>query len=97
MRLFSRLLATSFPLLIILSGAAMADTCNSFATYTCAKGVHDGAFIGGGGTNLASPRAWLLLSGNMFTSSPPNCTGGCEGNFLSGSLYRTPTGALDRI
>jgi hypothetical protein len=76
MRLFSRLLATSFPVLLMLSGAAMADTCNSFATYTCAKGVHNGAFIGGAGTLIAAPGDGLLLSGNTFTVSTHNVLAG---------------------
>src|SRR5260370_31055269 len=97
MRLFSRLLARSFPLLMILSGAAMADTCNSFATYSCAKGVHNGAFIGGSGTQIASPGAGLLLSGNSFTVSTHNGAGGADVIILAASANGTPTGTLDGI
>jgi hypothetical protein len=97
MRLFSRLLATSFPLLLILSGAAMADTCNSFASYTCAKGVHNGAFIGGSGTAIASPGAGLLLSGSSFTVSTHNGAGGADVIILAASAKGTPTGTLDGI
>jgi hypothetical protein len=97
MRRFSRLLATSFPLLLILSGAAMADTCNSFATYTCAQGVHNGAFIGGSGTAIASPGAGLLLSGNSFTVSTHNGAGGADVIILAASANGTPTGTLDGI
>src|SRR6266851_1166537 len=97
MRLFSRLLATSFPLLMILSGAAMADTCNSFATYSCAKGVHNGAFIGGSGAQIASPGAGLLLSGNSFTVSTHNGAGGADVIILAASANGTPTGTLDGI
>src|SRR5260370_40716035 len=95
MRLSSKLLVISLPLLLILSGAAMADTCNSFATYTCPKGVHDGAFIGGAGTAIASPGAGLLFSGNMFTVSTHNGTGGGGGIILSASSNGTPTGTPD--
>jgi len=97
MRLFSRLLATSFPLLLILSGAALADTCNSFATYTCAKGVHNGAFIGGAGTQIAAPGDGLLLSGNTFTVSTHNGSGGADVIILAASANGTPTGTLDGI
>src|SRR5258708_6948374 len=97
MRSSSNLLVISLPLLLILSGAAMADTCNSFATYTCAKGVHDGAFIGGAGTAIASPGAGLLLSGNMFTVSTHNGTGGADVIILAASANGTPTGTLDGI
>src|SRR2546427_3579546 len=95
MRRFSRLLATSFPLLLILSGAAMADTCNSFLAYTCAPGVHSGAFIGGSGTPIASPGAGLLLSGNSFTVSTHNGAGGADVIILAASANGTPTGTLD--
>ena len=97
MRLFSRLLATSFPLLLILSAAAVADSCNSFATYTCAKGVHNGAFIGGSGAQIASPGAGLLLSGNSFTVSTHNGAGGADVIILAASAHGTPTGTLDGI
>jgi len=97
MRLSSKLLALSFPLLLILSGAAVADTCNSFSTYSCAKGVHDGAFIGGPGTAIASPGAGLLLSGNTFTVSTHNGAGGADVIILAASANGTPTGTLDGI
>jgi len=97
MRLFSRLLATSFSLLLILSGAAMADTCNSFATYTSAMGVHNGAFIGGAGTQIAAPGDGLLLSGNTFTVSTHNGSGGADVIILAASANGTPTGTLDGI
>jgi hypothetical protein len=97
MRPSSKLLVLSLPLLLILSGSALADTCNSFATYTCAKGVHDGAFIGGAGTAIASPGAGLLLSGNMFTVSTHNGTGGADVIILAASANGTPTGTLDGI
>jgi len=97
MRLSSKLLVLSLPLLLILSGSALADTCNSFATYTCAKGVHDGAFIGGAGAAIASPGAGLLLSGNMFTVSTHNGAGGADVIILAASANGTPMGTLDGI
>src|SRR5260370_24994990 len=97
MRPSSKLLVISLPLLLILSGAVMADTCNSFAPYTRAKGVHNGAFIGGSGTQIASPGAGLLLSGNSFTVSTHNGTGGADVIILAASANGTPTGTLDGI
>src|SRR6266478_3894853 len=82
-RLSSKLLAFSLPLLLILSGAALADTCNSFSSYTCAKGVHDGAFIGGSGTAIGNPGAGLLLNSNMFTVSTHNGAGGADGAIVT--------------
>jgi len=97
MRPSLKLLVLSLPFLLILSGTALADTCNSFATYTCAKGVHNGAFIGGSGTAIASPGAGLLLSGNMFTVSTHNGAGGADVIILAASANGTPTGTLDGI
>jgi hypothetical protein len=94
MRLSSKLFAISIPLLLILSGTALADTCNAFASYTCAKGVHDGAFIGGSGSAIGSPGAGLLLNSNMFTVSTHNGTGGADVIILAASA--TPlTGTLN--
>ncbi len=94
MRLSSKLLAFSLPLLLILSGAALADTCNSFSSYTCAKGVHDGAFIGGSGTAIGNPGAGLLLNSNMFTVSTHNGAGGADVIILAASASPL-TGTLD--
>ena len=96
MRLSSRLIAISIPLLLILSGTALADTCNNFSSYTCATGVHDGAFIGGSGTAIGSPGAGLLLNSNMFTVSTHNGAGGADVIILAASA--TPlTGTLDGL
>jgi len=96
MRLSSKIIAISIPLLLILSGTALADTCNAFASYTCAKGVHDGAFIGGSGTAIGSPGAGLLLNSNMFTVSTHNGAGGADVVILAASA--TPlTGTLNGI
>ncbi len=93
-RLSSKLLAFSLPLLLILSGAALADTCNSLSSYTCAKGVHDGAFIGGSGTAIGNPGAGLLLNSNMFTVSTHNGAGGADVIILAASASPL-TGTLD--
>jgi hypothetical protein len=75
----------------------MADTCNSFAAYTCAKGVHNGAFSGGAGTLIAAPGDGLLLSGNTFTVSTHNGSAGADVIILAASAHGTPTGTLDGI
>lgn len=85
MRLSSKSLAILLPLLLMLSGAALADTCNSFAIYTCAKGAHDGAYIGGAGTLIASPGAGTLLLGNTFTVATHNGAGGADVIILAAS------------
>lgn len=74
----------------------MADTCNKFLTYACAKGVHDGAFIGGSGSAIANPGAGILLNSDMFTVSTHNGDGGADVIILAASA--TPlTGTLDGI
>src|SRR2546429_3655721 len=93
MRQSSRAIAILLPLLLILSGAALADTCNSFSSYTCAKGVHDGAYIGGSGTAIGGQGAGLLLNSNMFTGSTHNGAGGADGIILAASAS-PPTGTL---
>jgi hypothetical protein len=49
-----------------------------FATFTCASGAHDGAFIGGSGTAIGGGGAGLLLNSNMFTVSTHNGGGGAD-------------------
>jgi hypothetical protein len=94
MRLSLRGIAILFPLLLVFSGAALADSCNAFSSYTCAKGVHDGAFIGGSGTAIGGPGAGLLLNSNMFTVSTHNGAGGSDVIILAASA--TPlTGTLN--
>jgi hypothetical protein len=65
MRLTSKVLVTSVTFLMILSGAAVADTCISSSVFTCAKGVHDGVQVGPGTSN----GSYVLLNSNMFTIS----------------------------
>ncbi|HWW15871.1 MAG TPA: PEP-CTERM sorting domain-containing protein [Candidatus Dormibacteraeota bacterium] len=94
MRLSSRVIAICVPLLFMLSGAALADSCNAFSSYTCAKGAHDGVFIGGSGTAIGNPGAGLLLNSNMFTVSMHNGAGGADVIILAASA--TPlTGTLN--
>jgi hypothetical protein len=96
MKLSSKVFRITLPLLLILCGAAFADTCNSFSSYTCAKGVHDGAFIGGSGTAIGGQGAGLLLNSNMFTVSTHNGDGGADVIILAASA--TPlTGTLNGI
>jgi hypothetical protein len=47
MRQASKLLGLAVPLLFILTGAALADTCNDFASFQCGK-TKDIARVGGG-------------------------------------------------
>ncbi len=93
MRLSSRSL-TILLFLLAFSGAALADKCESFSIYTCAKGAHDGAYIGGAGTLIASPGAGLLLTSNTFTVSTHDGAGGEDVIILAAS-HGSLTGTLN--
>jgi len=54
MRLSSRLLTFSLPLLLILSGAALANNCNDFGSYTCSKSTPNIVRVGSEGSNIFS-------------------------------------------
>ena len=98
MRLSSKFLAFSLPLLLILSGAALADTCVAVGAYTCAKGNHDGVFIGGSGTAIGGGGEGLFLTGNLFTVGDHNGTGGADVIIIGAVLGSGgPTGTLDGL
>src|SRR5258707_15468290 len=73
MRLSSRFLTISLPLLLILSGAALADTCNDFGPYTCSKSTPDIVHIGGGVSSGQS--VGILLNSNTFSVTTSNGKG----------------------
>src|SRR5260370_18085631 len=70
MRLSSRLLTISLPLLLILSGSALANNCNDFASYTCSKSTPDIVHVGGGVSSGQS--VGILLNSNTFNVTTPN-------------------------
>jgi hypothetical protein len=74
MRRSIRFLAISLPLLLILSGAALADKCESFSTYQCAQGSHDGLQFGPGSSN----GSYVLLGSNMFSVHSANGEAGAD-------------------
>jgi hypothetical protein len=92
---FFKILALSFPLLLILSGSALADTCNSFATYNCARSTPNLVHVGGG---VASGQSvGVLLTGNTFTLSTANGVGGSDMLVVAAFLNGSPTGSLNGI
>src|SRR6266571_8345955 len=62
-----KVVALSFPLLFLFPGAALADTCNDFATFTCAKSTPNTVHVGGGVPSGQS--VGVLLTGNTFNIS----------------------------
>jgi hypothetical protein len=92
---FIKILALSFPLLFLFSGSALADTCNSFATYTCARSTPNVVHVGGG---IASGQSvGVLLTGNTFTLTTANGVGGSDMLVVAAFLNGAPTGSLNGI
>lgn len=96
--MFARILkfaAVSVPLLLVLSGGALADTCNSFSTYTCAKSTPNIVRIGGG---VASGQSvGILLNGTSVTISTSNGNPGPDVVVIAAFLNGSPTGTLNGI
>jgi hypothetical protein len=62
-----RILALSFPLALLVQGSALANTCNSFAIYTCAQSTPNTVrVIGQGPTNSSVGTTIGLITGNTF-------------------------------
>jgi hypothetical protein len=93
MRASSKLVVISLSLLL-LSGAAFANKCEDFATYTCAKSAPDQVRF----TGLASGQSvGILLNSNMFTIHDANGSGGADVVILAASPNGAPSGTLDGI
>jgi hypothetical protein len=92
----SRLLAFCLPLLVIFSGAALADTCNEFASYSCSKSTPDIARVGGGA--LTGQSVGILLNSNTFNVFTTNGKGvGDTVIILAASLNAAPTGSVNGV
>lgn len=62
-----KFVATSFPLVLMLSVSALANTCNNFASYTCAQTTPNTVHIlGQGPTNSSVGTTTGLITGNSF-------------------------------
>src|SRR5256885_16953335 len=76
-----KLLALFIPLTFITALPAMADTCNAFASFTCAKSSPDNVHFVGTGTTGQSVN--ILLGSNTFSVS---LVGGAAAHFSGDSL-----------
>jgi len=83
MRLSSRLLTLSVPLLLVLSGAALANNCNDFASYTCSKSTPDIVRVGGTGNTF-----------NVFTT---NGKGVGDTVIILAAFNGTPQGSINGV
>jgi PEP-CTERM motif len=62
-----KFIATSFPLVLLLSVSALANTCNNFASYTCAQTTPNTVHIlGQGPTNSSVGTTSGLITGTSF-------------------------------
>jgi hypothetical protein len=93
MRASLRVLVISLSLLL-LSGAAFANSCVDFATYTCAKSTPDQVRFAGLGSGQS---VGILLNSNMFTIHDANGSGGADVVILAASPNGAPSGTLDGI
>jgi len=75
MRQTSKLLGLAVPLLLILTGAALADTCNDFASFQCGK-TKDIARVGGGVS--ISESVGIELKSNTFNVFTTNGDAGSD-------------------
>jgi hypothetical protein len=96
MRLSSKLLTISLPLLLILSGAALADTCNDFGSYTCSKSTPDIVHLVGGGSSGQS--VGILLNSNTFSVTTSNGKGvGDTVVILAAFANGSPQGSVNGV
>ena len=94
MRRTSKLLALAVPLLLILTGAALADSCNDFAPFKCGK-TKDIARIGGGVSINQS--VGIELKSNTFNIFTTNGDAGSDVIILAAFANGSPKGSLNGI
>ncbi len=91
-----RMLSISLPLLLILSGAALANTCNDFASYDCAKATPNIVHVGGGVSSGQS--VGMLLNSDTFNVTTANGKGvGDTVIILAAFANGKPAGSLNGV
>ena len=90
-----KFLTLSFPLILLFTGSALANTCNSFATYNCARSTPNIVHVGGGGASGQS--VGILLTTNNFNFTTSNGSGGSDLIVIAAFLNSSPTGSLNGI
>jgi hypothetical protein len=91
----TRFLTISLPLLLILSGAALADNCNEFGPYTCAKSTPDNVHLVGGGSTGQS--VGILLNSNTFSVTTSNGKGVGDTVVILAAFNGSPTGSVNGV
>ena len=95
MRTAFKFLALSFPLLVLMSGMAYANTCNNFLSYDCAHSTPNIVHVGGG---VASGQSvGVLLTSNVFNITTANGSAGTDVLVIAAFANGAPTGTLNGI
>lgn len=95
---FLKVFALSFPFVLLLNGSALANTCNSFGTYTCFKSTPNIVHVGGqAGTGGSVGTTSGLITGSSFTLSTSNGSSASDLIVAGAFLNSSPTGTLDGI
>ena len=90
--------ALSFPLALLLVASASANTCNSFATYTCMKATPNIVHVGGqAGTGQSVGTTSGLITGNSFTPTTANGSSATDLIVAAAFLNTAPAGTLNGI
>lgn len=94
----SKFLALLFPLALLLSGSALANTCNNFATYTCDKNTPNIVHVGGqSGTGGSVGTTMGLITGSSFTLSTSNGSSAADMIVIAAFANTAPAGTLNGI
>lgn len=88
-------IALSFPLVFLFPGVVFANTCNNFASYSCAHATPNITHVGGG---IASGQSvGILLTSNVFNISTANGSAGSDVLVIAAFVNSAPTGSLNGI
>lgn len=90
-----KFMALSFPLVFLFPGVVFANTCNNFASYSCANATPNITHVGGG---IASGQSvGILLTGNTFNISTSNGSAGSDVLVIAAFANSAPMGSLNGI
>jgi hypothetical protein len=95
MRSALKFLGLCFPLVLLMSGMAAANTCNNFLTYDCAHATPNIVHVGGG--TASGQSVGVLLTSNVFNLSTSNGSAGTDVLVIAAFANGAPAGTLNGI
>ena len=95
MRKALKTIVLSFPLLLLMSAMAAANTCNNFLTYDCAHATPNTVHVGGGAASGQS--VGVLLTSNVFNIADANGSAGSDVLVIAAFANGAPAGTLNGI